>query len=105
MGSVSEHDLSRGLDEFVMALISSACGRERSSISDEQTLYELGIDSMAIVALAAELQVYLNHEFSSDQMWELFGATSIRELIGDLRKYGPPATRSDDSSIVIAEKE
>ena len=79
--------MQRDLEETVLSLISTACRVERSSVSPEMTLYELGGSSMTVIAIAAGLQARLGCRLSSEQLQELFAAANIGELVGSVRQY------------------
>jgi acyl carrier protein len=69
------------LAELVASAISSACNIERSAIAPETPLYNLGVDSVSMMAVVAQVQMRYEVELTSDQIMELFDASRVEDAV------------------------
>lgn len=64
----------------VCAAIALALNFQEAAISPDDVVYDLGLDSISIVALLAELEAAYGVEFGSDRIIEMLQAERVRDL-------------------------
>ena len=69
------------LEELVSSAIATACNVDEAAISLETRLCDLGVDSISVVAIVAQVGAEHGLELSSDQLIELFDALIVRDFI------------------------
>jgi len=69
------------LDDLVITTLAAACNIERAQLSPETGLDEIGLDSMSLVALVAQLEALYGCQFESEQVLGLFEARRIRDVV------------------------
>jgi acyl carrier protein len=84
-------ETSDNVTEFVLSTLSTAFNFERSELSLNTQLLDIGIDSMSMTALVAHIEAEYGCEFSADQILELFRVTDIQGLIAKVSAVTRPA--------------
>jgi acyl carrier protein len=74
------------LDGFVCSVIASACNVELTEVTSSTNLLDIGMDSLNLVSIIAQIQIYSGVEFTSDQVVALFDASLVADLVILLRQ-------------------
>lgn len=69
------------LETTVCELIARACNFQRAVISPNDSVYDLGLDSMSATSLLSELEAIYEVEFTSERIVEILQAPFVRDLI------------------------
>jgi acyl carrier protein len=72
--------ITPSLQEKVCSAIALARNFDQASISPDDNVHDLGLDSMSIVALLAELEAAYGVEFGADRIIEMLQANTVRDL-------------------------
>jgi len=78
-------DSETSLDEFVITTIAATCSVERREITPESSLADLLMDSLSIAALVSEVEAACSCEFSEDEIFGLYQARSVRDVLELIR--------------------
>jgi acyl carrier protein len=65
----------------VCEMIARACNFERAAISPNDSMYDLGLDSMSATSLLSELEALYEVEFGPDKIVEILQVQFVGELI------------------------
>ena len=68
------------IDDAVLTAVAEACERDRSGISSQTSLLQLGLDSLALTVVVAQLQVRYRFEAQPDELADLFGARAVADI-------------------------
>ncbi len=79
-------NLELDLDGFVCSAIASACNVEPTEVTSSTNLLDVGMDSLNLVSIIAQIQIHFGVEFSSDQVVALFDASMVADLVILLRQ-------------------
>lgn len=66
---------------LVTSRVAAMCRRDPASLQPETTLQELGLDSLGLTLIAAEIEDVLSCLLSQEQLLRLFRATSLRDVV------------------------
>jgi len=69
------------IQSTVVAAIVSICRCDPSKIDPGVNLFELGIDSLGMAAIATYVQASLETELTQEQLIKLYQAGSVREIV------------------------
>ncbi len=69
------------LESVVCEMIARACNFQHAVVSPNDSVYDLGLDSMSVTSVLAELETLYGVEFSADQIMEILQAPLVRDLI------------------------
>ncbi len=75
-----------GLEEMVVSAIAAACNIDRSAVSRNNNMQDLGVDSVNMTSIVAQLQATYHFQMDSDELIELFNAPSIGDFVALLSK-------------------
>lgn len=75
------HDITRTAANLCMRTIASTCQIDQSTISEEDTLDALGLDSMGVHSVISRLEAELGIELSTEQILQLLHARSVCTFI------------------------
>jgi acyl carrier protein len=67
--------------EFVMTALAAAANVDRRTISEETSMLDLGIDSLTLAGLVAQVEMRYGCEVPLDQVYELFDAPLVRDVV------------------------
>jgi acyl carrier protein len=74
------------LDEFVLETLAMACNAERSLLTLETGLDEIGLDSLSLTAVVAQIEAVYGCRFESEDVVELFQAAAVRDVVLMIRR-------------------
>jgi acyl carrier protein len=72
---------TNGIDALVVSTIAAMCRREPSSIGLDTTVQELGLDSLGLSLVAAEIESALSRNLSEQHLAQLLVASSLRDIV------------------------
>jgi acyl carrier protein len=74
------------LDEIVVSAIAVACNIERSAIAVDANMLELGIDSITMTAIVAQVQASYDVQLETDDVVELLNAPRVADVLSLMKK-------------------
>ena len=74
------------LQDFVIETIAAVCKLERSAVTMNTSLLDIGADSVSLVAIATQVQMYYGVHLTPDELMDLFDAPRVEDLIASLRQ-------------------
>lgn len=72
---------AQDVGEFVMSLIASACNLPRAEIALDTNLQELGIDSLMIPAIVAQVEADYRCELTHEQALGFLQAAIVSDMV------------------------
>jgi len=90
------------LEATVCELIARACNFQRTVISLNDSVYDIGLDSMGATALLAELEALYDVEFSSDKISEILQAPFVRDLVNIVQQVIGANARVASAAVAAA---
>jgi acyl carrier protein len=85
-------DAETSLQEFIMTTLAAAANIERCALSEETSMLELGIDSLTLAGLVAQVEMRYGCEVPLEQVYELFDAPLVRDVVTVVGRYAEGAT-------------
>lgn len=73
------------LCELVCSYLASACNVERSEVRLDTKMLDLNMDSLTFVAVLAQVEAVYQIQMTPESILELLTASSIRDLVAQLR--------------------
>ncbi len=77
----------------VVRAVANSCNLDETAIQDEADLLKVGMDSLAVMGLIAEMQASIGQELSDGQKQEIFNAETIGELMRIFKSAAGTADR------------
>ncbi len=82
------------LDEWILATVAEMCQQDPRNVTEDTTVLDIGLDSLALSMLLAQVETNWKCELTETDMARLFEALSLRDLIAVVRSaipvQGPP---------------
>jgi acyl carrier protein len=75
-----ESILTGEVDQAVVDTLAQACELSRSEVSIQTSLLELGLDSLGLTVVIAQLQTRYCFEVEPDELAELLGAAVVADI-------------------------
>ena len=69
------------LREFVLTTLAAAANVERRALSEDTNVLDLGIDSLTLAAVVAQIEIQYGCEIPVDQLYLLIDAPLVRDLL------------------------
>lgn len=82
---MGEREVDR-IDEAILSAIAVACNLDRSSITVDASMLDLGVDSVTLIAIIAQIQARFDVHIGENELVELFDAPLVREFIAIVRR-------------------
>ncbi len=77
--------IEANLQETVRELVAAATGTDRSAIDSSTSMASLGLDSLGIVAIAAQCSVRFGVEIGTSDVLQLYVAEDFAEFVATIR--------------------
>jgi acyl carrier protein len=87
-------DVETSLKEFLMTTLAAAANVERRTISEETSMLDLGIDSLTLASLVAQVEMRYGCEVPLERVYELFDAPLVRDVVAIVSRFGEGVTES-----------
>lgn len=75
------------LQEFVLSTLASVCNVQRHALSEETSLFDLGLDSVTLAGVVAQVEMHYACDIPIDQVYELFDAPLVRDVVSILSRF------------------
>jgi acyl carrier protein len=77
------------LEEWVLATVAELCQQDRQNVTADTNVLDLGLDSLGLSVLMAQVETNCHCEFNEIHVAQLFEARSLRDLIAVVRSAVP----------------
>lgn len=77
------------LDEWILATVAQLCEQDLRDVTADTNVLDLGLDSLGLNVLMAQVETHWKCEFSEIHVTRLFEALSLRDLIAVVRSAVP----------------
>ena len=86
------------LREFVISALAAAANVDRRTISEDTSVLDLGIDSVSLAGVVAQIEMQYSCEVPLDQVYELFDAPLVRDVVMIVSRFAPVVPESSGAN-------
>ncbi len=92
-------DKPESLEEFLIATIAETCSFERSALTLETSLVDIGIDSLNMTAVLARIELVYDCQLKEEQVIEVLQADRIADVVQLVRDFTADTTPAVAASV------